>query len=366
MEACFKAFDKDGDGAININEFADLLKALFRNEKGKPYPIDQSLCNELFMIFNQAGDGSMSKPEFAYCWNNWIKKIVRPVSALLVIDVQNDFISGSLAVVNCPAGEKGEEVVAPINKMIDTVPFNVLTYSLDWHPSDHLSFDDNVTLRKLHESSPIQDATKAKTSDTVVFAGPPVTEQVLWPRHCVQESWGAEFHKDLKVPPNSVIVKKGHNPNVDSYSAFFDNKKVSHTELEEHLRSYGVTDCYVTGIATDICVNATAMHSMEIGFRTVLVNDACRGIETEAIKRTRESIREGKGVVVESGEVKPMVQGRDRRVELGHYLALMCRKSIFYPPKNKNSKHNRQSASSGENNNKEQVNSANPTVKASA
>ena len=121
------------------------------------------------------------------------------------------------------------------------------------------------------------------------------------------------FHQ---VPPNSVIVKKGHNPDVDSYSAFFDNKKVirpdhtmamghsvqylipvkeyntyiddhnipisvplqqvSHTELEEHLRSYGVTDCYVTGIATDVCVNATALHSIEIGFRTILVDDACR------------------------------------------------------------------------------------------
>ena len=90
-----------------------------------------------------------------------------------------------------------------------------------------------------------------------------------------------------------------------------------------------------------------------------------RGIEAEAIKRTRESIKEGKGVVVDSSEVKAMVQGRDRRVELGHYLAHMCRKSIFYPPKNKNSKYNIKAG----NNNKEQqeqVSSANPTVKASA
>ena len=95
---------------MNINEFTALIKALFRNEKGKPYPIDSHLITEIFNIFNKSGDGSISKEEFAHCWNSWIKKIVRPVSALLVIDVQNDFISGSLAITNCPAKQDGEEV----------------------------------------------------------------------------------------------------------------------------------------------------------------------------------------------------------------------------------------------------------------
>merc|ERR1712214_145106 len=157
MEACFKSFDKDEDNAMNINEFTALIKALFRNEKGRPYQVDNYMITEIFNIFNKQGDGSMSKEEFAYCCNNWIEKIVRPVSALLVVDVQNDFISGSLAIVNCPAGEKGEEVVEPINKMIDTVKFNEVAYSLDWHPANHISFADNVTLRKLDESSPIKD-----------------------------------------------------------------------------------------------------------------------------------------------------------------------------------------------------------------
>ena len=98
------------DNAMNINEFTALIKALFRNEKGKPYPVDNHLINEIFLIFNKSGDGSISKEEFAHCWNAWIKKIVRPVSALLVIDVQNDFISGSLAITNCPAKQDGEEV----------------------------------------------------------------------------------------------------------------------------------------------------------------------------------------------------------------------------------------------------------------
>ena len=98
------------DNAMNINEFTALIKALFRNEKGKPYQVDSHLITEIFNIFNKSGDGSISKEEFAHCWNSWIKKIVRPVSALLVIDVQNDFISGSLAITNCPAKQDGEEV----------------------------------------------------------------------------------------------------------------------------------------------------------------------------------------------------------------------------------------------------------------
>jgi len=328
MEACLKAFDKDSDGAINVKEFADLLEALFQDKNGKPYPIEQPLVDELFAIFNKSGDGKINKNEFEYCWNNWIEKIVRPVSALLVVDVQNDFISGSLAIVNCPAGEKGEEVVEPINKMIDTVKFNEVAYSLDWHPANHISFADNVTLRKLDESSPIKDPAQTKVMDKVVFAGPPVQEQVLWPRHCVQETWGAELHKDLKVLPNSLTIKKGIDADVDSYSAFFDNQKGNQAKLEEQLRSRGVTDCFLVGIATDVCVNATALHSLEVGFRTILVNDACRGVEAGAIEQTRQNIRERKGVVVDTSEVEAMVQGQDRRVELGHSLALSCRKSI--------------------------------------
>ena len=93
-----------------ILEFSTSPKIDLFLEKGKPYPVDNHLINEIFLIFNKSGDGSISKEEFAHCWNAWIKKIVRPVSALLVIDVQNDFISGSLAITNCPAKQDGEEV----------------------------------------------------------------------------------------------------------------------------------------------------------------------------------------------------------------------------------------------------------------
>ena len=241
MDASFQSFDKDRDLSINIAEWTSLLKALFRNDKGVPYPIDEYQANDLFNIFNKGGDGSMSKEEYHFCWNNWIKKIVRPVSALLVVDVQNDFISGTLSISNCPAGQNGEDVVAPINKMIETIPFDEYFYSLDWHPEDHISFYENVHTRELDTDSAITDHTKTNVFDLVVFKGPPKTEQILWPAHCIQESWGAEFHKDLTIHPKGLVVKKGCTPYIDSYSAFFDNKKLGQTELESLLRSRGVT-----------------------------------------------------------------------------------------------------------------------------
>ena len=120
------------------------------------------------------------------------------------------------------------QVVAPINKLIETVPFDAFFYSLDWHPADHISFIENVANRKLDDSSSITDASKVSTYDTVstnscllsrqifnlffylkvVFEGPPMTEQKMWPAHCVQESWGSELHKELKVGWLLIIFAK--------------------------------------------------------------------------------------------------------------------------------------------------------------
>ena len=143
-----------------------------------------------------------------------------------------------------------------------------------------------------------------------------------------------------------MIVKKGCTPYIDSYSAFFDNKKLGKTELEDLLRARGVTDIYVCGIAYDVCVASTAYHAQELGFRTVLVDDASKGINHDGIKGTIQKIKDNHGCVVESSEVKVMVQGRDRKVELGFQLALQCRNQIInmpgsgYPLKNRNAKYN--------------------------
>lgn len=341
---CFNTFDTDGDLAININEFTSLCTNLIRNEMGIPYKVDSQRISDMFMIFNVSGDGSMSKQEFVFLWNGWIKKIVKPKSALIIVDVQNDFISGSLSISNCPAGHNGEHVVDPINYLLDTSPFTMVCYSFDWHPTDHVSFTDNAHLRKIDRESKVQDPSRCKTYDIVVFEAHddiPKMEQSMWPRHCVQDSWGSELHKDLKVHPKAHNVYKGSNPDVDSYSAFFDNMKLSKTCLDDIIRKEDVTDLYICGIATDVCVASTAFHAQELGYRTILVEDASRGIKEPDIQAAFTKLREAHGCVVQSKEVKAMVQGRDRRPELVYKLAVECRNTIVYPLKNKNSKYNK-------------------------
>ncbi|XP_058795712.1 nicotinamidase isoform X2 [Phymastichus coffea] len=270
------------------------------------------------------------------CWNRWIKVCTRPKSAFLVVDVQNDFISGSLNIKKCAARHDGSEVIEPINKLLDSVPFDNVFYSLDWHPDDHVSFIDNLNLRELDESSGITKE-EARVYDTVTFKGPPILKQRLWPRHCVQDSWGAELHRDLKIVEHGVKVYKGTNPEVDSYSVFWDNKKLSETSLSSQLQERGVTDIYVCGVAYDVCVGATAIDALASGYRTILIDDACRGVDLVDIEKTKANVIGSHGVIVTSGQVKAMVEGRDRRPELGYKLAMEINKGKIYTKQSKQS-----------------------------
>lgn len=321
MDACFTAFDKDCDGFLSVKEFESICRALFRNDTGKVYSFEEAQLQDIFDIFDTDKDGQISRDEFTYCWNNWIKTIVRPISAFLIIDVQNDFISGSLSISQCSAQQNGLEVIEPINHLLETVNFDAVFYSLDWHPSDHVSFIDNLKFRKLHASSPVT-AEEAQTYDTVTFDGPHLMKQRLWPRHCVQDSWGAELHKDLKIVENAVKVYKGTNPEVDSYSVFWDNKKLTQTTLVSQLEQKNATDIYVCGLAYDVCVGATAVDALSIGYRTILIDDCCRGVDLADIEKTRNTVINNHGVIVNTDQVKAMVEGRDRRPELGYKLAL--------------------------------------------
>ncbi|XP_047994001.1 uncharacterized protein LOC125232396 [Leguminivora glycinivorella] len=331
MDACYETFDKDGDGKLNLQEFRVICKALFRNDKGHIYPLSEERARHIFQVFDKNSDGFIDKEEFTFCWNHWIKVIVRPVSAFLVVDVQNDFISGTLNISKCNAQQDGSEVVEPINRLLETIPFDCVFYSLDWHPPDHVSFIDNVHLRELHVSSPVS-ADKAAAHDTVVFAGPPPMRQKLWPRHCVQDTWGAELHPDLKVVDGAVKVYKGTNPEVDSYSVFWDNKKLSDTTLSHELRARGATDIYICGLAYDVCVGATIADALAIGYRAILIDDASRGVDLSDIEKTKNTIINNNGVIVNSDQVAAMVDGRDRRPELGYKLAMELKSALHDQP----------------------------------
>ncbi|CAL8144769.1 unnamed protein product [Orchesella dallaii] len=319
-----KKFDKNRDDGLDFKEFSQLCRALFKNSENSSYPVKEDALKTMFHVFDRDSNGVIDQKEFDKCYNGWIKKILSPVSALVVVDVQNDFISGSLALKNSPAKQDGAEVIGPINRMLNDVTFNKVFYSMDWHPENHISFVENVHLWKLDKSCDIQDPKEARVFDVVIFEGPNQTiiEQKLWPKHCVQDTWGAQLHEELKVIPEAVMIKKGTSPDKDSYSALFDNTKKAPTDLVKFLEANEITDVYVCGLATDVCVGATIKDALLLGYRTVFVEEASRGITLEGITGTKRDISQHQAVIVKTNEVKNMVNGIDRRPELGLKLAM--------------------------------------------
>ena len=177
--------------------------------------------------------------------------------ALLVIDVQNDFCpNGALAVAG------GDTIVQPINAEMDK--FNTVVLTQDWHPTDHKSFASS------HE--------KRKPFDIVAM---PYGDQVLWPDHCIQGSIGSRFHPNLNHTRADVIIRKGSNPAVDSYSAFYENDKVTPTGLHGYLKNREVTDLTLVGLATDFCVAFSAIDAANLGYSVTLRLDMARAIDND-------------------------------------------------------------------------------------
>jgi len=192
-------------------------------------------------------------------------------SALLIIDVQKDFCPGGALAV-----EEGHAVASVINGIQDRFPIRVLTQ--DWHPDEHMSFADN------------QDAEPFSVAE--VHYG----EQVMWPRHCVQGSEGAAFHEDLDTHKADLIIRKGMRPEIDSYSAFFENDRTTRTGLSGYLTDRGIDTVYVTGLATDFCVYYSAIDAVKEGFSVVLVTDACRHIDLDGSLKAAMADMKEKGV----------------------------------------------------------------------
>ena len=175
--------------------------------------------------------------------------------ALIVIDVQNDFCpGGALAVTD------GDAIVPGINAAM--AGFSAVILTQDWHPAGHSSFASS------HPGKCPMEVTEM-----------PYGTQVLWPDHCILGSTGAAFHPDLYTDPADLIVRKGHNPAIDSYSAFFENDKVTPTGLHGYLQTRGITTLTMAGLATDFCVNFSAQDAANLGY-TVTVNESlCRAID---------------------------------------------------------------------------------------
>jgi nicotinamidase/pyrazinamidase len=177
--------------------------------------------------------------------------------ALIVIDVQNDFCPGGALAVS-----GGDEIVAPINELMGE--FDAVGLTQDWHPAGHSSFASSHTGK-----APLE------------MIDMPYGPQVLWPDHCVQGSDGAEFHAGLQVNRADLIIRKGFRPEIDSYSAFFENDQTTPTGLEGYLRSRGITDLTMVGLATDFCVNFSAVDAAQLGFDVTVREDLCRAIDID-------------------------------------------------------------------------------------
>lgn len=203
------------------------------------------------------------------------------MEALLLVDLQNDFLpGGALGVL------EGDQVIPVANRIQEY--FDIVIATADWHPPGHGSFASS------HPG--------CKAGDVIELSGMP---QVLWPDHCVQHTEGAEFSPHLNTGKIDKVIYKGMDPEIDSYSGFFDNGRQKATGLETYLRDQKVDTVYVMGLATDYCVKYTALDAVSLGYRTWLIEDGCRGVGVAEgdVERALAEMKAAGVRVVKSGDL---------------------------------------------------------------
>ncbi|MEI6239640.1 MAG: bifunctional nicotinamidase/pyrazinamidase [Planctomycetia bacterium] len=196
--------------------------------------------------------------------------------ALIVVDLQNDFCPGGALPVR-----DGDTIVPLVNRLLERATIRVLTQ--DWHPPGHRSFATS------HAG--------AAPGDRAVVGG---VEQTLWPVHCVQGTPGAMFHPALDVERADLVLRKGFRPEIDSYSAFFENDRVTPSGLDGYLRSRGARSVALVGLALDYCVAASALDAARLGYTTRVIVAACRGIDHDGSLAAAETAMRAAGVVLDA------------------------------------------------------------------
>ena len=186
---------------------------------------------------------------------------------LVVVDIQNDFCPGGALAV-----PRGDEVVPIINRL--AARFRNVVLTQDWHPAGHISFASSHPGKKPYQT-----------------VAAPYGEQVLWPDHCVQATRGAEFHPALDIPHAALVLRKGTDPRIDSYSTFYENDRTTPTGLIGYCRERGFSRVFLAGLAYDFCVRYSAEDARREGFAVFVVEDACRGIDVEgSVAATRAAL----------------------------------------------------------------------------
>ena len=201
------------------------------------------------------------------------------MKALIIVDVQNDFLPGGALAV-----ENGNSIIPVINSLQKN--FDLVVATQDWHPAKHKSFASS------HPGK--------KTFDQIDLKG---KLQVLWPDHCVLETEGAEFSSQLNSKRIEAIFRKGMDKNIDSYSGFFDNGKKKATGMGAYLNGRGITSIYVCGLAADYCVYFTALDGLEMGFQSTIITDATLPINKENFKNILKNFKSKGGEELKSDAV---------------------------------------------------------------
>ena len=182
--------------------------------------------------------------------------------ALLLIDLQNDFMPGGALEV-----PHGDEVVSLANQLQDH--FDLIIATQDWHPENHSSF------------------------------------HIIWPPHCIQHSYGAALFSDLNQTKINKIIYKGENPDIDSYSAFFDNDHQHKTKLDGYLKNKNIIELYILGLATEYCVKFTVLDALSLGYKVSLITDACRGINLhpDDIQKALAEMQHQGAIIIQSPDI---------------------------------------------------------------
>ncbi len=203
------------------------------------------------------------------------------MNSLIIVDLQNDFLPGGALPV-----PHGDEVIPLANEL--QPKFELVLATKDWHPPDHGSFAAN------HKGK--------KPGDRIILDG---IEQILWPVHCVQNTHGAEFVPSFDTRRIAQIFDKGIDPNIDSYSTFFDNAHRRHTGLAQYLEKRGIKDIYLMGLALDYCVKYSTLDARQLGLKTHVIVDGCRGIELESgdIDRALDEMKGVGAVLLKSSDL---------------------------------------------------------------
>ena len=203
------------------------------------------------------------------------------MNALILIDIQNDFIPGGALAV-----PEGDLIVPVVNRLQPR--FEIVVATQDWHPANHGSFAANHPGRK--------------AGDLIDLHG---LQQILWPVHCVQGTAGARVAANLDQSRWDRVFVKGTDPAIDSYSGFFDNGHRRATGLGDYLKAKRVTDVYVAGLATDYCVKFTALDAVSLGFRTHLIEDACRGVNLQPgdVAKAVEEMKTAGVEIIRAGKI---------------------------------------------------------------